>query len=547
MPKRVLDVDFSGDAAVIHLRLLPGHKARYSALSYCWGPQDPTHFTTTRASVQSLMQGFTFSDLPKTLQDAVLVTRALRMRYLWVDALCIIQDDATDWATTLAGMAEIYDNATVTIAASCSPDSRAGFLKARPFNGPCLRVPFCSPFMTKEGLLWIQRYNGKSVKQRLSAHWSQPLQQRAWALQERFLSRRMVFFDDFELLWECHESRYREGTKLFQEVMELGGPETVRIPCLGRDYGHADTRFQYAAPARRSLMWTRSPRTPIALFTVPEQETRARWYQVLADYSIKGLTYASDALPALSGVAKMFAKDLRDYYMAGIWRQDIHHGLLWTVKTERQNINRSDPKFSADLAGLTELEQETASSGPSWSWASQFGDPDAMNLSVRSFDHMLSDRHTVQLLNSELIPLFDDIFAKLRVGRITLHGFSQQVIVRPSTDQSAWPCSLKFELEKTRDVTLDGSIDDYQGLLAVSKNGSSAIRDTTLSFLGLLISKFETIERDRMAFPRFYGLLLSKAQSERGAYKRSGLFFVDPSPSNRFVGEYEDDYVASHQ
>jgi hypothetical protein len=194
------------------------------------------------------MQGVAVTVSPETIQDAVSVTKALGLRYLWVDCLCIVQDVVEDWAAALANMDNIYGSSTITIAAPSYPDAHAGFLKSRLFTGPCLKLPFQSPFMAEQGLLWIQRRDRLTVQQRLSAHWKQPLQQLAWALQERFLSSRTVFFDDFERAWECHGGRYREGTNPFLQVTELESPLSTRKPNPGRDCGNAGGPFRYTVP-----------------------------------------------------------------------------------------------------------------------------------------------------------------------------------------------------------------------------------------------------------------------------------------------------------
>ena len=98
--------------------------APYMTLSYCWGHQIP--ITTTKANIGQRKQEIKWRDLPKTFKDAVKITRALEVRYLWIDSLCIIQDNNGDWETESSKMAAIYSGSYLTISAVSSRDSNGG-------------------------------------------------------------------------------------------------------------------------------------------------------------------------------------------------------------------------------------------------------------------------------------------------------------------------------------------------------------------------------------------------------------------------------------
>lgn len=168
LPKRVLDLgDDPSDLSVrVHISE-PDEEALYVALSYCWGGlQD---ITLTSATLQLYTQGLP-TELPKTIQDAIFVTRGLGFRYLWVDALCIIQDDKSDKASEIDGMGMIYKSATVTVAAASASSVEKGFLPERsPI--PMCRLPLYMPD-DKQGNLWVQQYHQSKTQQ--------PLDTRAW-------------------------------------------------------------------------------------------------------------------------------------------------------------------------------------------------------------------------------------------------------------------------------------------------------------------------------------------------------------------------------
>jgi hypothetical protein len=91
------------------LREPRNQKAQYRTLSHSWGGHHP--IVTTTSSLLKHQQGIQFNALPKTYQDAILITRKLGHQYIWIDSLCILQDSKFDWENEGAKMAEVYQNA----------------------------------------------------------------------------------------------------------------------------------------------------------------------------------------------------------------------------------------------------------------------------------------------------------------------------------------------------------------------------------------------------------------------------------------------------
>jgi hypothetical protein len=210
MPTRVIDV---GDGEAMHLFLRDkgetSQEVDYVALSHCWGKlieeqkkewRDTTgnkeDWNTTKGNKERRKQGFLITELPQTFQDAIIVTRELGLRYLWIDSLCIIQDDHGDWATESQKMEAVFKNAYCTIAATSAEDSTKGFLN-RP-EGKDLQyemVPECS-----HGKVYVctsigNDFDGDVMKGILNT--------RAWVFQERALSRRTIHFTKRQTYWEC--------------------------------------------------------------------------------------------------------------------------------------------------------------------------------------------------------------------------------------------------------------------------------------------------------------------------------------------------------
>ncbi|RYP04080.1 hypothetical protein DL765_010313 [Monosporascus sp. GIB2] len=112
----------------------------YIALSHCWGPlKDNAKFCTFKYNIDELRRSIDFERLPLTFKDAVSVVRGLGFKYIWIDSLCIIQDDQRDWEYEAARMEQVFSGAYFTIAASSAKSSNEGFLLPRKPR-PCLQL-----------------------------------------------------------------------------------------------------------------------------------------------------------------------------------------------------------------------------------------------------------------------------------------------------------------------------------------------------------------------------------------------------------------------
>jgi hypothetical protein len=159
------------------------------------------------------MKRVNFSDLSRTFQDAVKLTRQLGQRYLWIDSLCIIQDCEDDWVIEAASMAAVYGNSIFTIFA-LSSHSSAGGCRVNAQNTPMKASRYCD-INTGAGRIrlfesapqqWHIEYGDDTYKHgKYSIH--NPLRTRAWTLQERELSVRGIHFSANMVLWECRTTK----------------------------------------------------------------------------------------------------------------------------------------------------------------------------------------------------------------------------------------------------------------------------------------------------------------------------------------------------
>ncbi|KAK1754046.1 heterokaryon incompatibility protein-domain-containing protein [Echria macrotheca] len=330
LPTRVLDVFDSNN---IFLRVCSaGDVGQYVALSHCWG--DTAMIQTTTLNIRDMEQRVDHNDLPKSFQDAVAVTRAIGLRYLWIDSLCILQDSTEDWQTQSSRMAEIYNSAYLVLAASRAKDSTVGFLDRDPITHED-RLPWQvlgRKSLNQRSLTKIARiqnprdqdvscvyvkqlWDNHCTRRHHSALGQSPLAGRAWALQENLLARRIVHFTKDEMMWECVEC-------LKCECMEVDnttdGMETS---------GGLFRRAQLTMPKGLEI-------SPYDKFHF--------WRCLLARYSALKLTRESDRLPALSGLIKSWQALGHGKNLAGFWEKDIVESLVWTV------ITRFECKRAAD-------------------------------------------------------------------------------------------------------------------------------------------------------------------------------------------------------
>ena len=187
----------------------------YTALSHCWGnptDEEKQRFCTTQENYERRLKRFSMNDLPKTFKDAIRVTRELGKQYLWIDALCIIQpmqeeEEDSDWKREAGCMANVFGGAYCTFAASSARSWKEGFLERE--STPCYVKA-----QQKYSRRW--KYICNDVNNFENDVDEGPINQRAWVLQERVLSRRTIHFTERHIYWECGQGVWCENLKKLQ-------------------------------------------------------------------------------------------------------------------------------------------------------------------------------------------------------------------------------------------------------------------------------------------------------------------------------------------
>ena len=314
LPTRVLDI-----SNLERLRLDAAERMsskRYAALSYCWGQFEGNKLApwcTVTGNLRSRSERFSIDDLPKTIRDAVQVTRELDVQYLWVDSLCIVQGQDGDWEQESQRMEQVFASAYFTIAATSPTHSREGFLGVQTNS---------KDLLVRDGEDRVAYISSLDFDRDVE---NTALYKRAWVTQERFLSPRTIHFSRGQVYGECGEG--------------ICAGDNIFLHCnkYTEKYFRLDPVFRERI--RSSGFIT----------------TQAFLEDVIEDFSQRGISVATDRAIAMSGLLARIAKTLPSPIHHGVIGWHLHRYLLWERVTKQRTVK-------IDYAKSTRLKI------PSWSW-----------------------------------------------------------------------------------------------------------------------------------------------------------------------------------
>ncbi|KAI3401211.1 hypothetical protein diail_11917 [Diaporthe ilicicola] len=259
----------------------------------------------TQDNVDLFLDHIPLDELPRTFRDAIYASRRLGIDFIWIDALCIIQGEvhSSDWANEAGHMSDIYGGTFLNLAASTATSVHEGFFQRKKYhNGGFIARVTTSDYCRQQNFHSRMAYEESTTDSYLAT--------RAWAFQEKLLSPRTIYFGDTGLFWEC---RSHMGSEFLPDGFPgLHGGQVV-IP--------------------EDMPWD--------------------WWHIVRHYSKAKLTYSSDRLPALSGIAARQRQLTGGQYLAGMWRESLITQLPWQLVGKK----RRRPEWRA----------------PTWSWASVDG------------------------------------------------------------------------------------------------------------------------------------------------------------------------------
>jgi hypothetical protein len=374
-------------------------KYSYIALSHRWGQSKPA--VTLTSNLHARMAGIKVNTLPQTFQDAVMAAYGLGYEFIWIDSLCIIQDDKADWERECPRMSDVYRGAVLTIAGPAATDSSAGFLHKREFvtnqkYAPC-KLQSISGKEIDNGVLtmWYPGCHREPTAEtdlrtrRLSALDSQPdsvLQNRGWIMQEYLLSSRILYFGSFQMYFECGRASWFEST------------------------------FQSRNPSRYSnqdMSLKKSLNDHIGEFDILLKD----WHEFVTRYSLCALTNPTDKLPAISSIAQSLDPLGQQSYYAGIWGSHLPESLLWFVSNDTEDQAQQPNNKPANT---------TAYMAPSWSWASTKAHVRFIALQRRQTCPINVVSCSTKLSGAAPDP---DRFGCVNAGRISITGRLSRVLI----------------------------------------------------------------------------------------------------------------------
>lgn len=443
-----------------HERSMPCVPA-YAALSYMWGGVQ--RFQTLKDNLGIRMTRIELEDLPITLRDAVLVCRAVGFQWLWVDVLCIIQDDPQDKLEQIKTMGEVFRNAALTIVPATSLGSDEGFLSDTFENAnlPFQRFRYATS-NGREGSVCL-------IKKQLDTP-NFPIETRGWTMQERLLSTRLLFFHHGRIDWVCRESHLFAGSSSSYSVNMIDESVT-----------------------RENRMFSKLDLGPSNVNTDIKEQTR-RWYTLCQKFSERKLSDAMDRFPALSGLAKELVGKFPGIgdYVAGLWTKDLAQQLLW-----KTGLNG---KWNYRLNKFI---------GPSWSWVSI---ESAFMLPTTATSPC--DVRLEILLYSIHYVAGSDRFGPLSAA-------SLKVSARLKAAQ--WNISTQ-EIESPDGLLLAGNAKAVADTMEHSPQGPLAGVSVHVYCLEIQDAKYWARHFKTERGPAFTGLLLFECPDAQSTFRRVGLF-----------------------
>jgi hypothetical protein len=304
--------------------IVPGHTAsRYITLSYVWSENKERQGLAISERLM-LKQG-NLTDfqkpgflsqvpdvqLPEVVKDTISLVRCIGERFLWVDCLCIIQQDDHTRAQ-VDRMGEIYSGAYFTVIAAASSGLQDTSVLDTTYNE---RRHIWKSRISRE------RYIQSLYSRLLRSRWAT----RGWTFQEQVLSRRAIIFIDDDVFWDCQSSVWDMDGLIQGHESELGSSHTGECYEMAR--------------RMESLSWP-DFRMYIELVTL---------------YNGRNLTYPQDSLPAFSGILNSLARSFHNGFVSGLPVLFLDIALLWQpFSRAKRRIPKEGGARSRPL--------------PSWSW-----------------------------------------------------------------------------------------------------------------------------------------------------------------------------------
>ena len=537
-PTRLIDLGTMDEQFVklIDTRVDPP-QGPYATLSHRWA--DSVVIRTISSNIKQFMQAIPVPTLSKTFQDAFTAARLyLGVRYIWIDSLCIIQDDLDDWRVESLTMQDVYSYSFCNLSAIATSSGTHGL------------YPPKDPDRLRPCEIQIE-YSGRDPESYVlvsKRFWDEqldyaPLSRRGWVFQERWLTPRVLHFGSDQLLWECCQlnasEAYPHGIpqisppskdelhNVLLHVPASSQPNEITLDSLQRllekSSEHEDILKSIHVQSNplglpSATHTTQSSFKNRVSVPVPLQssENYKKWHTLVEWYSSCMLTMGNDKLVAFSGVAKQFHLALGSDYLSGLWRSNLPNELIWRVSRSESDHTRSPSVYRS----------------PSWSWAS---------VDVQVI-YTFVDREllpVIDVIDCHIDHLISDPFGQVTGGWIHICGTLHPALLYRS-DGYTWDLKYTLVLPQTG-MQLYAVPDAELESSAFSRRaaGNPIIRGARSREMDEMLDSFR--EGEHFVFwyakPLYllpvvsdasrkgtFGIVLQPIAGERGTYKRWGWF-----------------------
>ncbi|KAF4991915.1 hypothetical protein FDECE_13857 [Fusarium decemcellulare] len=520
MPRHLIDVG-SWDGSREPFLFKPCQPAPYACLSYCWGSDTDDILKTTTKNISSHYLSIPMTKMPLGIQDAITVCRGLKIPNLWVDSLCIPQDDDIAWLEDASQMDQIYLYSHLTIAALEPASCKSRFLGKQRFGHPEWQRRFVADVPQANDEAPLEIFVRPAVEVDGDLEKKSSLDKRGWCLQESLLPNRRLCFNGDEMIWEC----------LCRKICECGHilwrPQPFRFARLATSLKASRLKAEVKSSHPLPAITFRQERERHLGRPKPYYPTKShqRWRDIVTEYSKRSVSRRKDKLNAVSGLAKLVRENLEgnrqdqdgepaeaEEYFAGLWKQEFHFDLAW--KVENSNSGAICEEF-ANTSTHDKPEIGHDCGIPSWSWASVDGpisydvdDPlkswkyaprllHCVEIETVSCQREFEDDETSAVISGQAVLTGSRVPVKLSKGPIIAGGST--VFVRSENSNSV-------------EVTLDG-------LKGVTTNELYCFR---LFSWEAFTGRFNSDGSPMNMGPETWFLILRPSISTRGAFERVG-------------------------
>ncbi|KAJ4141797.1 hypothetical protein NW768_001015 [Fusarium equiseti] len=457
VPTRLIDTKTDDNTLDVVLRERIDTPEPYIILSYCWGGSLPLR--TLQNNLSSHKKRIRWSALPLVFRQVISLARHLKIRYVWIDALCIIQEDMMDWTLEGSKMGSYYGGALLTVAANASSGTTVS----------------CFPrSVTRPSVVDVKGGEVKIEISKVPMHFSMektrfvkdtplamPLFSRAWAFQERLMSARILHLGPEELVWECSSD--------------------LRCECC------LSPGVFYGTPAPLIESFRTSHYTELLSGDLGEY-----WHDLIEMYLIRSLTFENDKLKAIMGLAEQVKNSQKENvsmlgsYILGLWSSTLENSLLWS------NLGDSPSRNSRF---------------PSWSWASiegswQYQRPPPASEFVSRASILKTPPHSWD--TDPTVPASD---YELVISGHALKGVLSASKVPKGQGLVHWALCTGLECDKDPDL-----------LLSLDSKSDCNIQRPALSVTCLQLGISKIYSKTRT-----WGLILQARQGDRTSFERIGI------------------------